>query len=52
MDAARSGSIKMRGFQAGLEACDMHLDRSQYAALFKAVDADGNRSVSMDELVA
>ena len=50
MDNDRSGTATFNEFSGGLTAANFALKRDEYMRLFKAVDFNGDRSVSIEEL--
>ena len=50
MDNDRSGTATFNEFSGGLTAANFALKRDEYMRLFKAVDFNGDRSLSIEEL--
>ena len=50
MDNDRSGTATFNEFSSGLTAANFDLTRDEYMRLYKAVDFNGDRSVSIEEL--
>ena len=50
LDCDRSNTITLNEFTRGLASVDIDLERAEYMQLFKAVDADGNNSLTRKEL--
>ena len=50
MDNDRSGTATFNEFSGGLTAANFDLTRDEYSRLYKAVDFNGDRSVSIEEL--
>jgi hypothetical protein len=50
MDNDRSGTATFNEFSGGLTAVNFDLTRDEYSRLYKAVDVNGDRSVSIEEL--
>jgi Ca2+-binding EF-hand superfamily protein len=50
MDGNRSGRATLNGFCQGLETANVDLTREQYVRLFKAIDTNGDRHVTLADL--
>ena len=50
MDGNRSGRATLNGFCQGLETANVDLTREQYVRLFKAIDTNGDRHITLADL--